>query len=329
MTENATAENAAAEDEQGWFEVTVRQVKLEADGVVSIEMIPDRGLLPPYEPGSHLDIMLPTSGMVRQYSLCSPPADLSFYRIAVLREEDGRGGSKELHDTALVGRRVKIRRPRNLFPMEPSPRYLFIAAGIGITPMLAMVIRAERERSPYELVYFGHDLKTMAFRGKLANGPHVKVLVTGQTGRPDFDTLITGTTDDTLIYACGPDGMLKFVEEACARHGVSDRLHLEKFSSDGEAAAEAAQGASFEVELAKSGMVLTVGEDQGLLEVIQPHCDVMTSCEDGYCGTCETKVLLGIPEHHDTILTEREREESKTMMVCVGRSKSPRLVLDL
>lgn len=315
-------------EDQDFIEVTVRQAKLEADGIISLELVPDRGLLPAYEPGSHLDIELP-SGLVRQYSLCSPPADLSFYRIAVLAEPDGRGGSKEVHETALVGKRVRIRGPRNHFPLEPSPRYLFIAGGIGITPMLAMVIRAEREKSPYELLYVGRHLASMAFRDRLATGPHVKIHVSSETGRPDLAQLIAGVTDDTLVYACGPTGMLKELEELCATASRSGQLRLEKFASDGEAAAEAATGDSFEVELAKSGTVLSVGAGQGLLEVIQDHCDVMTSCEDGFCSTCETRVLEGIPEHHDTILSEKERAAGKTMMVCVGRAKSARLVLDL
>ncbi|ALG86119.1 PDR/VanB family oxidoreductase [Gordonia phthalatica] len=315
-------------EQQDFFEVTVRQVKLEADNVVSIEVVPDRGLLPAYEPGAHLDLMLP-SGLIRQYSLCSPPGDRSFYRIAVLREPNGRGGSEEIHETALVGKRVQIRGPRNHFALDPSPRYLFIAGGIGITPMLAMVIRAEREKSPYELVYVGRTLDAMAFRDRLATGPHVRVAVTSETGRPDLAALVADAGDDTLIYACGPAEMLAALEKACSEAGKSDRLRLEKFESDGEAAAEAASGASFEVELAKSGVVLTVAEDQGLLEVIEPHCDIMTSCEDGFCGTCETQVLAGVPEHHDTILSEKEREAGKTMMVCVGRCQSSRLVLDL
>lgn len=314
--------------DQELIEVQVRQAKLEADGVISLEFVPDSGLLPAYEPGSHLDILLP-SGTVRQYSLCSPPSDLSFYRIAVLREDEGRGGSREVHESALVGKRIKIRGPRNHFPMEPSPRYLFIAGGIGITPMLAMVIRAEREKSPYELVYLGRRLESMAFREKLPTGPHVKTIVTSDSGRPDFGEIVKGVTADTLIYACGPSGMLKDLETTCDKAGIRDRLRIEKFDSDGSAAEESAVGSSFEVELAKSGTVLTVAGDQGLLEVIEPHCDIMTSCEDGFCGTCETRVLDGIPEHHDTILREKERAAGKTMMVCVGRSKSPRLILDL
>lgn len=316
-------------EEQGFFEVTVRQAKLEADGVISLELIPDQGLLPGYEPGSHLDIELP-SGLIRQYSLCSPPSDLSFYRIAVLREPDGRGGSEEIHTTALVGRRVRIRGPRNHFPLEPAARYLFIAGGIGITPMLAMVIRAERERSPYELVYVGRRLETMAFREKLTTGPHVRLQVTSEVGRPDLAELIGSVGDGTLIYACGPARMLTELETVSEQVGRRQQLRLERFESDGAAAVEAASGDSFEVELAKSGQVLQVGPDDLLIDVIRDACpDLMTSCEEGFCGTCETRVLEGTPEHHDTILNERERAAGETMMVCVGRSRSPRLVLDL
>lgn len=315
--------------EQEFIEVTVRQARLEADGVLSFDLVPDSGLLPAWDPGAHLDLVLP-SGLIRQYSLCSPPEDRSFYRIAVLRETDGRGGSAELHDAVLVGRTVKIRGPRNHFPLEPAPRYLFIAGGIGITPMLAMVIRAEREKSPYRFVYVGRELNSMAFRRKLAAGPHVEVLVSSASGRPDLGGLVGSVTDDTLIYACGPKGMLEDLETACAQAGRTGQLRLERFVAGGEAAAAASSGDSFEVELARTGTVLTVGPDDLMLDVIRDSCpELMTSCEEGYCGTCETKVLVGEPEHHDTILSEKERAAGRTMMVCVGRSKSPRLVLDL
>ncbi|MEU6138116.1 PDR/VanB family oxidoreductase [Nocardioides sp. NPDC047086] len=308
--------------------LVIRRASWEADGVMSLELVSaDGGDLPGWEPGAHLDIVVP-SGLVRQYSLCGDTADRSRYRIAVLREPESRGGSAEIHDTALIGRTIEVRGPRNHFPLEPAVAYVFVAGGIGITPLLPMVAAAERAGVAYQVVYGGRSLASMAFRDELPVGAHVRLIAEDTGGRPDLATVVKESPEGAVVYACGPNGMLDALAEACER--VGRELRLERFGSDGEGAAEAATGASFEVELRRTGAVVRVGESDRMLDRILETCpDLMTSCEEGFCGTCETTVLEGIPEHHDTILNEKERATGKTMMVCVGRSKSSRLVLDL
>lgn len=309
-------------------QLVVRRATWEADGVMSLELVDGHGgELPGWEPGAHLDLVLP-SGRVRQYSLCGDPDDPSRYRIAVLREPNGRGGSAEIHDTALVGRVVELRGPRNRFSLEPASTYLFIAGGIGITPILPMVAAAEEAGTPYRVVYGGRSLASMAFRDELPRGEQVRLVAEDTDGRPDLATLVKETPQGAAVYACGPAGMLDALAEVCTRAGRE--LCLERFEGDGAASAEAASGGSFEVELRRTGATVRVGADELMLDKIREVCPgLTTSCEEGFCGTCETAVLEGIPEHHDTILNEKEREAGKTMMVCVGRSKSSRLVLDL
>jgi ferredoxin-NADP reductase len=254
------------------------------------------------------------------------------YRIAVLREPAGRGGSVEIHDTALVGRTLTVVGPRNHFALEEAPAYLFIAGGIGITPMLPMVAAVDRAGLPYRFVYGGRSLASMAFRDELPRGEQVRLVLEDIDGRPDLESLVKETPTDALVYSCGPAGLLDALAEVCDQAGR--RLRVERFTSDGQAAAaataEATAGTSFEVELRRTGATVQVGADERMLDKLRAVCpDLMTSCEEGFCGTCETAVLEGVPEHHDQILSEKEREAGKTMFVCVGRAKSARLVLDL
>lgn len=314
-------------------DVRVRAIRLEAEGVVSVELVDPSGrALPPWEAGAHIDLVLP-SGIIRQYSLCGASEDC--YRIAVLREADGRGGSMEVHDSALVGRTLKMRGPRNHFPLEPAPSYLFIAGGIGVTPILAMA-RSMDDAADYRVVYGGRTRPGMALLEELKEvaGDRLEVAPQDEVGLIDLDRALREAKPGTAVYCCGPAPLLEAVENAV--EGLPDlgSLHVERFAAaPGKAdpeGAESAAGGAFEVELAGSGEVLEVGPDDNLMEVIRAvRPDLLSSCEEGFCGTCETKVLAGEPEHHDTILSERERAEGKSMMICVGRSKSPRLVLDL
>lgn len=313
-------------------QVRVARATWEADGVMSLDLVDAEGAaLSPWEPGAHLDVVL-ASGLVRQYSLCGDPADRSRYRIAVLREPNSRGGSAEIHDTVLVGRTLTVVGPRNHFALENAPAYLFIAGGIGITPILPMVAAAEQAGVPYQFVYGGRSLASMAFRDELPDGDHVRLVPEDTDGRPDLAAIVKGAPGNVLIYSCGPKGLLDALADVCERAGRE--LRLERFAVDDKVAAAATAGAttgsSFEVELRRTGTTVQVGTDERLLDKLQAVCPaLMTSCEEGYCGTCETAVLEGTPEHHDTILTDKEREAGKTMFVCVGRSKSPKLVLDL
>jgi ferredoxin-NADP reductase len=315
----------------------VRQATWEADGVMSLCLVdPDGRELAPWEPGAHLDLLL-TSGLVRQYSLCGDPANRYSYTIAVLREPYGRGGSKEVHDTALVGKLVTVRGPRNHFELVPAKRYLFLAGGIGITPIRAMVEDVARRGDDWRLVYGGRSRGSMAFLSDLARfgEERVQVVPQDEKGMLDLDAALSEAEPDTVVYCCGPEGLIRAVEARCAMVPSRD-LHVERFGATGAVkrtsapVAEEAGEQSFEVELRRTRATMTVPPDRTILEVVREAVpEAMSSCEEGFCGTCETTVLEGVPEHHDTILSPAEREKGKTMMICVGRSKTPRLVLDL
>lgn len=310
------------------LELVVDRVTDEADDIISIVLRNlGSGELPPWEPGAHIDIALP-SGLSRQYSLCGNMAESDHYEIAVLREDDGRGGSRELHETARPGRRFAVGAPRNNFRFEDAPDYLFLAGGIGITPLLPMVTAAEAAGESWKLVYGGRSRSSMAFLDRLArHGANVVVVAEDECGRPDFEALLKETTAATLVYACGPAGMLAAVSEAFEAQPVAAALKVERFAADGPVDVT---GDAFEVELARTGATVTVPPQCGILEVVRERIpNVPYSCEEGYCGECETPVLEGDPDHRDTYLTDEERESGETMMICVGRCRGPRLVLDL
>ncbi|WP_432824598.1 PDR/VanB family oxidoreductase [Dactylosporangium sp. CA-092794] len=312
----------------------VKQVRAEAADVVSITLTdPDGAELPEWQPGAHLDLTLP-SGRIRQYSLCGDPADRRSYTVAVLREVSGRGGSVELHDTALVGRTLDVRGPRNHFELRPAPSYVFLAGGIGITPILAMVRQVAREGGSWRLLYGGRDCRHMAFVDELLalGAAPGQILPQDVHGLLDLAGAVAQAPSDAVVYACGPEGLLRAAEEACERTGHT--LCLERFGSqapkEGSVAQEIGTGEQFEVELRRTGVTLVVPPDRTLLSVVLDVApSVPYSCEEGYCGTCETKVLEGVADHRDDIFTPEERARGATMMICVGRSKSPRLVLDL
>jgi ferredoxin-NADP reductase len=316
--------------------VLVTQIRREADGVVSLRLAdPDGAVLPAWEPGAHLDLRLP-SGAVRQYSLCGDPADAAAYTVAVLREEAGRGGSAEIHDTALVGREVTIRGPRNRFPLVAAPAYCFVAGGIGITPILAMIRELAAGYVPWTLHYGGRSLRSMAFRDELAEwgrsgAGRVVFRPEAETGRLPLDEILAATTAGTAVYTCGPPGLIRAMEERVDVAIPAGALHFERFTGEVRPELEnPCDTKTFEVELAQSGDVLEVPPGESILDVVRAvRPEVMSSCEEGFCGTCETKVLSGVPEHRDSILSDTDREKNCTMMICVGRSKTRRLVLDL
>lgn len=316
-------------------QLRVADVRRESNCVVSLHLEDPAGkALPEWTPGAHIDVLLP-SGLIRQYSLCGDPEDRMAYRIGVLREENGRGGSRELHDTPLVGRELGYRGPRNHFQLVDSPRYLFLAGGIGITPILAMAREVGRRGLPWRLIYGGRSRCTMAFVDELLALPHgqVDVLPQDECGLLPLDEVLAQEPPETVVYCCGPEPMIRAVEEACGRLLSAGVLHTERFSASSVAQdldRDSGGAEAFEVELRRSGAVLPVGPDQTLIEVVREVVpDVLSSCEEGFCGACETTVLEGVPEHRDTILTDEERARSETMMICVGRSRSRRLVLDL
>ncbi|MFE5590805.1 PDR/VanB family oxidoreductase [Streptomyces sp. NPDC056549] len=301
--------------------LTVRSVVREAEGVRGLLLgDPAGAALSPWEPGAHLEVTLP-SGAVRHYSLCGDPADRTTYRLGVLREPGGRGGSEEVHTSVGEGTVLDVRGPFNRFPLVPAERYLFVAGGIGITPLLPMI----RSLPPgsWSLLYGGRSLATMAYREELSALPGVTLVPQDTAGLPDLDAVLAGQPAGTAVYCCGPEGLLRAVEDRWA-----GPLHMERF---GAGPVERASGeGAFEVELRRTGRTLRVEPGRTLLDTVREVVPgVAYSCEEGWCGTCETKVIAGTPEHHDTVLGEDEKASGTTMMICVGRSRGDRLVLDL
>ena len=300
-----------------------------AEGVVVLGLRDPSGAeLPAWAPGAHLDLQV-REGLVRQYSLCGDPNDRSVWRIGVLREPQGRGGSEHVHESLTEGAEVRVRGPRNNFPLVESPRYLFIAGGIGITPILPMLTAAEAAGADWELHYGGRSRRSMAFLEALedATGNRVTLHPQDEVGLIDLPEILCTPRPDTLVYTCGPEPLLKAVEQHCSTWPEGS-LHLERFSP--KELGEPVLAESFEVELAASGLTLTVPPDRSILEVVEEAgIPVLSSCQEGPCGTCETPVLERVVDHRDSLLTPAEQEANDTMFICVSRAACPKLVLEL
>jgi ferredoxin-NADP reductase len=297
-----------------------------ADGVVVLDLRDPGGAdLPDWAPGAHIDLV-PVEGLVRQYSLCGDPADRAVWRIAVLREPAGRGGSRAVHDQVGEGDLVEVAGPRNHFPLVPAPRYLFLAGGIGITPLLPMVAAATAAGAGWRLHYGGRSRASMAFREALCSAYGARVLVHPQdeTGLLDLDAILADVPSDTPVYCCGPEPLLQAVERRC----IDRPLHVERFTPKEQG--EPVRSDSFEVSLARAGRTLTVPPGKSILRVVEEAgIELLWSCTEGTCGTCETAVLAGQVDHRDSLLTDEERAANDTMLICVSRAAGPRLILDI
>ncbi|MCC8243191.1 PDR/VanB family oxidoreductase [Saccharothrix luteola] len=302
------------------FDVLVERKELIADGVVRLTLRHPRGEpLPAWEPGAHVDLVLGPD-LVRQYSLCGDPADRSTLQVAVLHEPAGRGGSRYVHSTLGEGSTVRVRGPRNQFPLVAAERYLFVAGGIGITPIVPMIRAVAGRGASWRLLYGGRTRSSMAFAGDLREryGDRVVVRPQDETGLLELDSFLAA---DAEVYCCGPEPLLAAVEQRSPA-----RLHVERFTPR----AVEGERTSFEVELARSGRTLVVPEDESILDAVEEAgIAVLSSCREGTCGTCETGVLEGVPDHRDSVLDDEERAACDVMMICVSRSRSRRLVLDL
>ncbi|WP_433502940.1 PDR/VanB family oxidoreductase [Pseudonocardia halophobica] len=321
-------------DQNDFRRTTVRVAEAEhvTPDVLRLVLTPVEGdKLPDWEAGAHIDLHLP-SGLSRQYSLCSDASDTTSYTVCVLREPNGRGGSTEIHDTVTVGTELPISGPRNHFALVPAPSYLFLAGGIGITPIKAMIEEVENRGADWKLLYGGRTAESMVYGSELlAKHPErVQLVPQDVEGLIDVVVALADVDESTQIYTCGPEGLLDATTKACEAVGIADRLHIERFAA-GEAVAPPEDGEKpFEVELRQSGVTLTVGADQTLLHVVRGvRPDIDFSCQEGYCGSCESRVLEGQPDHRGTMMTPEEHDEDGTMLICVGRSCSPKLVLDL
>mgnify|MGYP006268348899 CR=1 FL=1 len=290
---------------------------------------PSGSQLPEWEAGAHIDVVL-GSDLIRQYSLCSSPANRDEYQIAVLREAEGRGGSRAICDTLAVGDAVTIRGPRNHFPLAQANHYLFVAGGIGVTPMLPMIEQAEAAGADWSLVYGGHTRTAMAFADDLVAeyGERVTLLprdAVDASLSKRLPAMLEHPRGGQLVYTCGPESLLESGESLMV-HWAKGSLHLERFSPkvvEGE-------NHGFDLVLQRSGKTLFVPPERSIVEVVQDvGIMVLTSCKDGVCGTCETIVLEGEIDHRDSVFNAEERETADSMMVCVSRCKGDRLVLDL
>lgn len=306
----------------------VATVEQYAENVLTLTLNhPDGHRLPDWTPGAHLDVLLP-NGVSRQYSLCGDRWDPYRYRLGVLLDAHSRGGSHYIHESLRPGDRVGVGGPRNNFALVPSRRYLFIAGGIGITPILPMIQQAEFVDADWSLVYAGRRRATMAFTDEVISyGSRVHLWPVDETGRPDLPALLATADPATKVYCCGPAGLLAATEAAC-RHWPPYSLHTERFVAQDPQ--RPARNRTFEVELRRSGLNVTVPPDLSVLDAVQrAGIDTLSSCRQGVCGTCETGVLEGLPDHRDSILADHERDANDCMFVCVSRSRTDRLVLDL
>ncbi|MGW6062349.1 PDR/VanB family oxidoreductase [Streptomyces sp. NPDC055189] len=302
----------------------VRRMTWEADGVLSVELAhPDGKPLPAWSPGAHLD--LHTGGHVRQYSLCGDPRNTASYRIGVLNEASSRGGSRHVHTRLRPGQTVTASEPRNHFVLEDAPGYLFIAGGIGITPLLAMAREAARRGAGWRMVYGGRNRGSMAFTDELASlDGDLELVPQDELGHIDLGTALAGLPDGALVYCCGPEPLLAAVEAVAP----ADRLRVERFAAP--VVERSGDESAFEVECRRSGVTLSVGEDTSVLQAAEAAgLSVTSSCQEGICGSCETRVLDGTPDHRDFLLSEAEHAANASMMICVSRCASGRLVLDL
>jgi ferredoxin-NADP reductase len=308
--------------------VTVSSARTAADGVRALELrLPGGGLLPAWEPGAHVDLVL-GEGLERQYSLCGDPADREVWRVAVLREPESRGGSRYVHDTLREGDTLQVRGPRQEFGLLAASEHLFIAGGIGVTPLLPMIAACEAAGTPWRLVYGGRRRGSMAFVDELARyGDRVTVRPEDEHGLIDLAGLLADLPEGAKVYCCGPGALIDAVESFAAGW-PADALQTERFRPKDGALDGPME--NFEVVLEASGLTLTVGPDQSIADVVEAAgVDVLTSCREGTCGTCETPVLDGVPDHRDSLLSEAEKAENDVMMICCSRSATPRLVLDL
>lgn len=315
-------------------DVEVRRREAVSDGVVTLTLADPNGAdLPEWAAGAHIDLLM-TPSLVRQYSLCGDTANRAEWQVGVLLDPNSRGGSQFVHDKLHEGSTVRVRGPRNHFPLVGSPRYLFIAGGIGVTPMMPMIAAAEATGADWRLLYGGRTRSSMAFVDVLQrHGERVTVCSRdaqdGANFRSILDAALSSAQENTLVYCCGPEGLLSAVEDAC-KTWPDGSLHIERFSA--KAIEEPSTGALayFDLECQRSGMTLTVPQDKTIYEVCEEAgVDVLGSCMEGVCGTCECDIIEGAADHRDSVLNDAEKAANETIMICVSRSLSERLVLDL
>jgi ferredoxin-NADP reductase len=315
--------------------VRVARITAEAERIRSFELVPESGdRLPVFTAGAHIVVSLP-NGLARQYSLASDPADRERYVIAVLREEQGRGGSRWMHDSLQEGDRLIIGPPVNRFPLdERGARHLLIAGGIGITPLLAMARRLERLAADYTLIYCTRTPAGMAFQDIVKSAPFAPHLrIVHDEGDParglDMARTLAMEPADTHVYCCGPAGMLRAFRTAAAAW-PSGQVHYEAFGADPGLPASIGDDRAFTVVIARTGQLIPVAPDESMLGALLRHGIVVPRlCEQGYCGSCLTRVVDGVPDHRDTVQSDAEKASNDYVALCCSRAAGAMLTLDL
>jgi len=319
--------------DQTLIEVRLQAIRYEARNIHSFELraLPGQQL-PPFSAGSHVDVHLP-NGLIRSYSLSNPPAERNRYVIAVNRDAKSRGGSVFMHDQVKVGNTLHISHPRNNFPLdEQAAHSVLIAGGIGITPLRSMIARLQEIGRSWELFYATRDRHSTAYLDELRElGSRVNTRLHFNFDQEpggqmmDLDAIVAGIPDHAHVYCCGPLPMLEAFEKASS--GLPpERVHVEYFAAKEQPAVEG----GFTVELRRSKRVITVPSGKTILDaVLDAGVDAPYSCMEGVCATCETRVLEGVPDHRDLVLSKHEQAANNRMMICCSGSKSAKLVLDL
>jgi ferredoxin-NADP reductase len=316
------------------LELRVAAIRYEAEGIHSFELLPAVGAcLPAFSAGAHVDIHL-GNGLVRSYSLTNSPSQRNCYVIGVNRDRASRGGSVYMHERVRVGDVLKVSEPRNNFPLaEDAAHSVLIAGGIGITPLRSMLFRLQALGRSWELIYCARNRRNAAFFDELTalgedSGHRIRFHFDDETDgqKLELREVLAGRPDDTHFYCCGPVSMLGAFEEAAV--GLAEQcVHVEYFAARQLAATESG---GFNVRLAKSARVLPIAPGQTILDaVLEAGIRVSYSCMEGICGSCETRVLDGTPDHRDLVLSKQQQGANDRMMICCSRAKSAELVLDL
>jgi vanillate O-demethylase ferredoxin subunit len=313
--------------------VTVVRKQDEAEGIASFELArADGGALPAFSAGSHIDVVLP-NGLTRQYSLCNDANENHRYRIAVLRDAASRGGSAGMHDLVKEGDALAISEPRNHFPLAHAKRTVLLAGGIGVTPLLCMAQRLAAIGADFEMHYCTRSPARTAFRDEIAQSPfasRVQFHFDDGDAAQKFDAkaALAQPLAGTHLYVCGPTGFIDHVVSTAKAQGwPAEQVHLEYF---GAAPQDSAGDGAFEVKIASSGKTIRIAADQTVVQALAAQgIEVLTSCEQGVCGTCITRVLEGECDHRDLYFTDEEKAKNDQFTPCCSRAKTSVLVLDL
>lgn len=316
------------------MDVIVKHREKETDLISVFELTSTDGKdLPAFTSGSHIDVHLP-SGLMRQYSLCNAATETHRYQIGVLNDPETRGGSKDMHENVLEGMKLKISEPRNSFELDPTAETsLLLAGGIGVTPLLCMAEELSAINADFKMHYCTRTKQRTAFIQRIKNSAYADKVTHhfddgGEAQKFDIKSALRARGDKKHLYVCGPQGFMDAVLNTARDIGWSeDSLHYEYFSAqdlleDGDT--------EFELELRQTGKTITVAKDETIVEALAKiGIEVEVSCEQGLCGTCELRVIDGVPDHRDVYLLDDEKAANETFMPCCSRSNTPRLVIEL